>query len=100
MVPDSGKLVRAEFHETLNDDHKIVSIEMREEIERGKGSWCFNTDLLRDQKYCSIGKELIKELKQSRHLTHNIKEWWTWLKQAMKSDTFAYCKETRGSPNP
>ena len=90
---ECAKIVKAEFHETPNEDHKVVTIEMRDEIERGKGTWCFNTDLLRDQKYITKGKDLIKELKDSRHLTKDIKEWWTWFKQASKDDTFAYCRE-------
>ena len=48
-------------------DHKMIEIEIAEDIEIGKGYWKFNTSLLRDKEYTEMIKNTIREEKEELH---------------------------------
>ena len=47
----AGKVLKQSFKETPWDDHKIVSVELCQSIDRGPGQWALITDLLRDPNF-------------------------------------------------
>jgi hypothetical protein len=89
---EEGKIIKQNFHETLNEDHKLIILTVVEDVERGKGSWCFNTDLGRDCTYRQIIQETITDVMGIRDEV-DVKELWDIFKQSIKREAIFYSKE-------
>ena len=61
----------------LHSDHSIISIEIGKHfIERGKGFWKFNTNLLHDTEYTTKIKSIIQQ--SNLELTHHSDKGLIW----------------------
>ena len=71
-----------------NSDHSIINLtlEFLETHKRGKGYWKFNNSLLRDQKYVSIIKTTMKNLKDYVTM-ENKNQLWDFVKCKIRSET-------------
>ena len=75
--------------------HKMLTLELTEQIEMGKGYWKFNTSLLKDPTYTDMIKTKITKAREERDRNDwsDIRQWWDYLKFLIKTATIAYCRE-------
>ena len=78
-----------------NTGHRMIALELTEEIKMGRGYWKFNTNLLKDPTYTDMIKNKIRQAREERDRNEwsDIREWWDYLKFLIKTATIAYCKE-------
>ena len=95
--PLQGKIKDCKYKQVLGRerDHRMVEVNVIEEIELGKGYWKFNTSLLRDDIYTQLIKGTIAEAKLELNNGEwdNIEEWWEYLKMLLRTVTIDYCKD-------
>ena len=75
----------------LMSDHSLIKVElnMKKTDHRGKGTWKFNNNLLRDKQYVTLVKETIQNIKQNVDFT-NKNTFWEYLKCQIRSDTISF----------
>ena len=92
-IDKEGTILKQSFHDTLNEDHKLISLMINAEVKRGSGTWCLNTDLLRDPTYKRVIHETLLETLEIREKFRDIKEFWDIFKQGVKRESMYYSKE-------
>ena len=92
-----GKIKSFNFTTVLGRelDHKMMELEIAEDIELGRGYWKFNTSLLKDNDYTEMIKETIRTAKLELHSGEwdNVADWWEYLKALIRMITINYCKD-------
>ena len=75
----------------LLSDHSLIKLELnlKEAVKRGRGTWKFNNNLLRDKEYIGIIKDCIQKVKYSVFFA-NKNTLWEYLKCQIRSDTISY----------
>ena len=71
-------------------DHSLVKLELSiaKSVQRGKGTWKFNNNLLKDKQYVNLIKDTIQKIKQNVFANKNT--FWEYLKCQIRSDTISY----------
>ena len=80
-----------------SSDHSIISLSLNiaETVNRGKGYWKFNNDLLIDKEYIAIINERIAEIKINVNMADKIQQW-EYVKCQLRTDTILYsCKKAK-----
>ena len=75
--------------------HKMVELEIGEEIEIGRGYWKFNVSLLKDRAYVGYIRGIIRQARETRGDGDwdDPGEWWDFLKFLLRAETVGYCRE-------
>ena len=74
----------------LSSDHSLVrlNLSLKRAVKRGKGTWKFNNNLLRDKEYVNL-RDLIQNVKHNVFFS-NKNIMWEYLKCQVRSDTISY----------
>ena len=75
----------------LNSDHSLISLTLTnlKTEPRGRGTWKFNNNLLKDNEYVSRIKELIHNIKSSVQF-EDKGMLWEYMKCQIRTDTMSY----------
>jgi hypothetical protein len=74
-------------------DHKILRLRIGNNVERGPGSWIFNTTLLNDTYFCN---KMVNEIRASGNFKHSFtskRNFWDYLKMNMQSEAIQYSSD-------
>jgi hypothetical protein len=72
-----------------------LSVDIKEEIKRGKGTWCFNSDLTKDIAFKRLINKTLDEIEEIKEKTQDINEFWTVFKGLVKIETIDYCRKKK-----
>jgi hypothetical protein len=56
-----GRVQKTTFENNQESDHKVVKVKIEKEIEVGRGTWMFNTSLLKDEVYTNEVPNIIRK---------------------------------------
>ena len=80
-----GKIVSTVFENCLSSDHKIVKLNLAQNIDTGPGQWVFNNMHLQDEVFVKEIKEIIADYYTNKEDFSDAKVRWEILKQNLAS---------------
>jgi hypothetical protein len=84
-------LTSAKIEAGFKSDHNFITISLRlSDLKRGKGTWKFNNDLLKDKTYVELIKALLQEEIESNNHYEDKGFLWDYLKMRIRSETMLY----------
>ena len=86
----SGRAEATKLEHSQFSDHKIVRLRMGNNIERGPGSWIFNTSLLDDSNFCNRMITIFREAEIIKPSYASKKMFWDYLTMLIQSETVQY----------
>ena len=81
----SGKILSVNLETNPFSDHKILRVKLLSNIERGPGSWIFNTSLLKNELFVNNTRNIIDVYKRNREDFPTIKIAWDFCKMEVNS---------------
>ena len=80
-----GKIISVKLESNPFSDHKILRVELFSKIERGPGTWIFNTSLLRNELFVNNIRNIIDVYKINREEFPTVKVAWDFCKMEVNN---------------
>lgn len=91
-ILDFIKNVKYKFVEI--SDHAAIVLELcLNKGEKGGGTWCLNSSILKEESYTENIKKCINYELENSLYNENVKEWWERLKEKFKKRSIRYSKQ-------
>ena len=76
----------------FNTAHKIMTFDLKEHQDIGRGYWKMNSSILNDDSYKKVIEEIIEGLNNDEDISDPI-DWWDFFIQVVRGVTIDYTKK-------
>ncbi len=87
-----GNIKSVYYKEVGLSDHFFLRVEIDlTRIERGKGVWVLNAEILKDESYKGKIKQIVENSKMHKMYEEGKRIWWDNVKWDIKNASIQYC---------
>ena len=85
-------IINTDIIPSIKTDHSLISLsfEIKDSVRKGKGFWKFNGELLKDEEYIKIIKNLLDKSKRDTRYFPNKAMLWDYIKCEIRGATISY----------